>query len=362
MGGLPSTFDDKVQNTEALEEHMVDFSREDWDEAAQITEGIWVVATRHNPGLAGGLEINNRTFVFRLKNPAGVEQLLAFGCGNATTITAIQKLEAETGLKLGWVVGNGGSHHLFLDLWYQAFPDARILVPGQRIPHTKNGKELAQKYADRWELMRGPKPKQLVEEFGDQIDCVIFDQLLANKEPDSKSGVAHDHRAKGVKLSGFGRLKLFTKISKDFSQPNDEVFFFHRDTGLVIAGHNFQFIYRPKGYKPLPRFRMQDGGFPLNIILKLLLPDGTFKSAFEGQPAPIADSKIHAAEWEAVLDWDIRHWTSCHNPPQVHGPDMSGDDIKAAVRASLARTGEDDPTGQRLKWNKKHGNQSPPGG
>ena len=32
----------------------------------------------------------------------------------------------------------------------------------------------------------------------------------------------------------------------------------------------------------------------------------------------------------------------------------SGADIKAAVRASLARTGEDDPTGQRLAWNRKH--------
>ena len=182
---------------------MVDFSGEDWDKAAQIAEGVWVVATRHNPGLASGLELNNRTFVFRLKNRAGEEQLLSLGCGNAATIAAVQQLEAETGLKLGWVVGNGGNHHLFLDLWYQAFPDARILVPGQRVPHTKNGKELAQKYADRWELIRGPKPQQLVKEFGHQIDCVIFDQLLANKEPDSKTGIAHDHRSKGSKISKF---------------------------------------------------------------------------------------------------------------------------------------------------------------
>ena len=334
---------------------MVDFSREDWDKAAEIADGAWVIATRHNPGLAGGLELNNRTFVFRLKNAAGEEQLLSFGCGNAATIEAIKELEDESGLKLGWVIGNGGSHHLFLELWYQSFPDARVLVPAQRVPHTKNGKELAQKYVDRWELMHGPKPKQLVDEFGDQIDCVIFDQLLANKEPDATTGVAQDHRAKGNKLSGFGRLKLFSKISKDFSQPNDEVFFFHRATGLVIAGHNFQFIYRPKGYKAPRRFKVQDGGFPLNILLKFLIPDGSFKSTFEGQPQPVANSKIHAEEWDAVLDWDIHYWTSCHNPPQICGPEMSGDEIKAAVRASLARTGEDDPTGQRLKWNRKHG-------
>lgn len=337
---------------------MVDFSNEDWDTAAQIADGVWVVATRHSPGLASGLELNNRTFIFRLKNRNDEDQLLCFGCGNAATIAAVQEVEGETGIKVGWVVGNGGNHHLFLDLWYQAFPEARILIPAQRVPHTKNGKALAEKYADRWELMRGPKPQQLIEAFGDQIDCVIFDQLLANKEPDADTGVAQDHRAKSTKLSGFARLKLFSKVSKDFSQPTDEVFFFHRGTGLLIAGHNFQFIYRPKGYKAPARFKMQSGGFPLNILLKILLPDGSFKSALEGQPAPIADSKVHAEEWEAVLDWDIRHWTSCHNPPQVVGPNLSGEEIKAAVRASLARTGEDDPTGKRLKWNKKHGNQS----
>ena len=36
------------------------------------------------------------------------------------------------------------------------------------------------------------------------------------------------------------------------------------------------------------------------------------------------------------------------------GPDMSSDELKQAIRDSLARTGEDDPTGQSLKWNKKH--------
>jgi hypothetical protein len=338
---------------------MVDFSGEDWDEPAQIAKGVWVIATRHSPGLASGLELNNRTFVFRLKDLSGQQHLLAFGCGNAVTIRAVQQIEEETGLKLDWVVGNGGNHHLFLDLWYQAFPAARILVPSRRVPHTQNGKELARKYADRWELMHGPQPLQLVEEFGDQIDIVIFDQLLANKEPDAKTGVAHDHRSGGAKLSGFGRLKLFSKISKDFSQPTDEVFLFHRATGLVIAGHNFQFIYKPKGYKAPPRFKMENGGFPLNILLKILLPDGSFKSALEGQPAPIADSKIHATEWQAVLDWDIQHWTSCHNPPQVCGPNMGGEEIKAAIRASLARSGEDDPTGQQLKWNKKRGIQPP---
>jgi hypothetical protein len=36
------------------------------------------------------------------------------------------------------------------------------------------------------------------------------------------------------------------------------------------------------------------------------------------------------------------------------GPDLGGGELKRAIRASLARTGEDDPSGVRLKWNRKH--------
>jgi hypothetical protein len=55
-----------------------------------------------------------------------------------------------------------------------------------------------------------------------------------------------------------------------------------------------------------------------------------------------------------VLDWDIRAWTTSHNGPTIVGPDLSGAELKQAIRASLAKTGEDDPTGARLKWNIKH--------
>ena len=200
------------------------------------------------------------------------------------TISAVQDLEESTGIPVRWILSNGGQHHLFLDLWYQSFPEARILIPAKRIPFTQNGRALASKYSDRWELAEGPKPHQVVDEFGDQIDVVIFDQLLGAGELAPSSGVAQDHRSKPGKLSGFARLRLFASLSKDFSQPSDEVFFFHRASGLVIAGHNYQFIFTPNGYRPPAEFKMQNGGFPLNIVFRLLNPPGTFKSAFEGQP------------------------------------------------------------------------------
>jgi hypothetical protein len=339
----------------ALSETGIDFSSEDWDTATEFYDGCWAIADRHCPSLNRAMEVNNRTFIFRLKSKGGDDVLLAFGCGGGKTIDVVKRLEKDTGAKLGWVLGNGGGHHLFLGLWYEAFPEARILVPSKRVPSTENGQKLKAKYPDRWELMEGPKPSQISDEFGDQVDIVIFDQLFAYKDEVSRAtGGAADHSSEPTNLGGFGLMKMFGKLMKDTSQPNDEVFFFHRKSGLVIAGHNYQFSYTPKGYKPPEKFKLKMGGFPLSLMMKMMMPKGAFKSTLEGQPGPVADSKVHAEEWEAVLAWDIKAWTTSHDPPTICGPDMSGDEIKAAVRESLARSGEDDPTGARLKWNVKH--------
>jgi hypothetical protein len=334
----------------------LDFSAEDWDRPVKFFDKSWVIATKHNPALNKAMELNNRTFVFQLKDRQNQDVLLVFGCGGASTIAAVHEIEKETGKAVGWVVSNGGAHHLFLDLWYSAFPAARVLVPSKRIPFTRNGQALQEKYKDRWELMHGPKPAQLIEEFGNEIDAVIFDQLFQYRDQNAAEVLnsPQDHSSPPETLGGFPLLLKFGKLMKDTSQPNDEVFLFHKASGLVIAGHNYQFAYTPKGYTPPEKFVLKAGGFPMNFLMGMMMPKGKFVSWLEGNPGPIADSKIHLEEWEMVLSWDIRAWTSCHNPPAICGPDLNGEQIKEAVRQSLHRTGEDDPTGARLKWNIKN--------
>ena len=36
-------------------------------------------------------------------------------------------------------------------------------------------------------------------------------------------------------------------------------------------------------------------------MMKLMIKPGDFKSTLEGQPGPIADSKLHLEQWELVL-------------------------------------------------------------
>eukprot|EP00303_Exanthemachrysis_gayraliae_P010150 CAMPEP_0206023998 /NCGR_PEP_ID=MMETSP1464-20131121/37444_1 /ASSEMBLY_ACC=CAM_ASM_001124 /TAXON_ID=119497 /ORGANISM="Exanthemachrysis gayraliae, Strain RCC1523" /LENGTH=43 /DNA_ID= /DNA_START= /DNA_END= /DNA_ORIENTATION= len=39
----------------------------------------------------------------------------------------------------------------------------------------------------------------------------------------------------------------------------------------------------------------------------------------------------------------------------VCGPDLDAPELKRLIRESIRRTGEDDPTGERLVYNKKKG-------
>jgi hypothetical protein len=342
----------------ALAETGLDFSAETWDTAAEFYPGCWVIANRHCPGLNTTMELNNRVFVFRIENRDGKEQLLVFGCAAKPTVEAVKSIEKETGLEVAWVVSNGGAHHMFLDLWYQAFPKARIPIPAKRIPFTRNGKNLKEKYADRWELLEGPKPGPLLDEVGEHIDIVIFDQLFGYKDESSAKafdGGALDHSSKPTSYGSFKLMRRFPKLMKDTSQPNDEVALLHRKSGLVIAGHNFPFAFVPKGFKPTKEHKLNLGPFPIGFMLKMMMmKPGAFRSMLEAAPGPIADSKAHCDAWESVLSWDIGAWTTAHDPPTVCGPDMNGDEIKAAIRASLKRSGEDDPSGARLKWNIKN--------
>ena len=90
--------------------------------------------------------------------------------------------------------------------YYEAFPKARIPSLAKKIPFTGNGGNLQEKYSDRWELMHGPKPQQLIEEFDDEIDIVIFDQLFGYTDETSGEafeGGALDHSSKPTSYGGF---------------------------------------------------------------------------------------------------------------------------------------------------------------
>ena len=80
-------------------------------------------------------------------------------------------------------------------------------------------------------------PRQLVEEFSDKIDIVIFDQLFGYTDETSGEafeGGALDHSSKPTSYGCLKMMMKFGSLMIDVPQPTDEVTFFHKKTGLVI--------------------------------------------------------------------------------------------------------------------------------
>ena len=92
--------------------------------AVPVADGFWIIATRHRPGLSKRMfEINNRCLVFRLQDRDG-PVLMAVNQTEPIAIPVVRELEQQTGSKVRYLVSPGGGHHLQIEPWHAAFPDA----------------------------------------------------------------------------------------------------------------------------------------------------------------------------------------------------------------------------------------------
>src|SRR3954471_2033171 len=106
--------------------------REAFGKAAEVADGFWILATRHRPGLSKRMfEINNRCLIFRLNDPhAGGPVLLVANAVDPTqSLDEIRRIERENRLQVRYVLSVGGGHHLHMDPWVDAFPEAQFLLP-----------------------------------------------------------------------------------------------------------------------------------------------------------------------------------------------------------------------------------------
>jgi hypothetical protein len=240
-----------------------DFSKEDLEGTpVEVCPGVYVCGEAHHPAGTQNLNWNNRSFIFRLKLvkdlagvKAGREVLFINGLGKQATLDKVKGFEKTIGLKVVALLANGGDHHVSIKLWYDAFPDLKVWVCPTRVPITANGQYLMKEYPDRWELADNTTHKhhvyQLEEYFGDQVDCVLFNQLYVYSDKTSKecgSWCACEEKGKLYSnTEAFSTLIL--TLFQDYSSRVDEPVFFHKASGLIITGHHWEFTYAPKGYQ-----------------------------------------------------------------------------------------------------------------
>src|SRR6188768_3211955 len=109
--------DPKPTTTPTSIQTSLDLSAETQGRAVPVFDGVWLIATKHRPGLSKHMfEINNRCFVFRLFDQrAGRAALLVVNAVDPEpAIPEVRRLERETGLAVAAIVSPGGGHHLHM--------------------------------------------------------------------------------------------------------------------------------------------------------------------------------------------------------------------------------------------------------
>lgn len=275
----------------------------------RVAEGFWIVATRHHPGGARTFpEINNRCLIFRLVEN-GAPLLLVINGVEPAAIAEVKRIEAETGLRVRYVLSPGGGHHVLLPPWVEAFPAAAVLVGPARIPRTANGKKLlAMPRVSTYDANR------VLPQFAGQLELVNFSGLLG----------APDNRSPGEGGPDGFRLMLHMTIAMLFrmKDPVDELWTFHVPTGTLIGGENLGWMFPKAAHAGLPA-----------MFKGMIEPDAVylFKDARK-----VGDAQVVEACWRQILAWPANTVLTYHDPP---GHGFHGDG-RAALEAAARRRGQ----------------------
>jgi hypothetical protein len=285
---------------------------ETFGQAREIFDGVWIIATRHRPGLSKRVfECNNRCLVLRLFDAAaGASCLVVVNAVDPQqAIPEVRRLERETGLPVRYVISPGGGHHLHMPAWHAAFTSARVLLCPVRAPKTANGRKLLE--LPRVEVMRLEDP---LPQFRGQLDAVIFHGLVGPADGRSPGEGGPD--------SLLAMMKTMREVMRA-STPADELWLYHAPSGTVLAGENLAWFY--------PRDAYRAEGFMARQMIK---PD---KLWVWTMPRRVADAATVASCWRRVLAWPARTVMTFHD---VVGTAGSTADGQAALRAAVEASGQ----------------------
>lgn len=297
-----------AQGRTARPQSALALERETFGKAVEVADGVWLLATRHRPGLSKRMfEINNRCFVFRLNDPnaGGPVLLVANAVDPAQSLDEIGRLERENRLQVRYVLSVGGGHHLHMDPWVDAFPEARILVPPVRVPRTNHGQKLMKLPRVSAMDLNDPLPQ-----FRGQLDALIFHGLVGF--PD------HQTPGEGGSDSMFAMMKVMAMMMKGPKDPVDELWLHHAASGTVIAGENLAWYYPADDYAKLPFMGR-----------KMLKPD---KVWLMDMARKVGDAATVAACWKTILAWPTQTLMTYHDPPTRAITDDARTKLEQAVR------------------------------
>jgi hypothetical protein len=281
----------------------IHLERETWDQAVEVADGFWIIATRHHPAfMKAAPKVNNRCFILRLTDD-GRDVLLVVNAVDPRAIPEVRRIERKTGLQVEHIVSGGGGHHLFLPAWRDEFREATVHVCPIRIPNTPSAKP----------LMTGPRVQLLdidnpLPQFAGQLDVVIFHGLHGIRDTPTPF-------ESGKEPSVFALLKSIFAVD----YPTDELWIHHVATGTVLVGENLGWMLSKKSYD----------SFSL-LMRSFLKPEAVY---VQTQSRKVADKATVEACWKRVTSWPSKTLIGYHEPV---GEGFVGDAQQALIDAARA--------------------------
>jgi hypothetical protein len=285
---------------------------EAFGQARQMSDGFWLLATRHRPGLSKQFfEINNRCLIFRLFDAtAGRTCLLVVNAVDPTqSLAEVKRLERETGLAVEYVVSPGGGHHLHMAAWHAELPRAKFLLCPVRTPNTANGRKLLE--LPRVTLMDAEDP---LPQFRGQLEVVLFRGLVGPGDGPSP--------AEGGPDTMMSMMRSMVHLMRS-REPADELWLHHVPTGTVVGGENLAWYYPREVYRKQP--------FTARRMVK---PDRLW---IWTMPRKVGEAETVSACWRRILAWPARTVMSFHD---ALGSAASAGDAQSALRSAVEQSGQ----------------------
>lgn len=287
---------------------VFDISRETSGQLAEVSDGFWLLSTRHR---GGGFslfpEVDNRAFVLQLTDSHhGREVLVVI---NATdpqqSFAQLDELSRQLGIPVAYVLSCGGAHHGYLAAWHGHYPKAQVLLSDERIPKTRNGKKLMQLQRVSTFDAHDPLPM-----FRHQLAAHSFTGLLGAREyPSPSDGDANSFVRAAAAMWQLARP----------TDHYDQLWLFHRASATTIAGENLAPYYSAAAHARL------------GWLLRQTLPCEQLKLA-----TAIWDRDAVTRGWQTITRWKARQLLGVHD---AVGSCFSGD-VATALRKLATKAGQ----------------------
>jgi hypothetical protein len=306
-------------------------------EYCEAAKGVYVLSEPHKPGgVSHFATINNRGFIFCVKDAQGNEHLLMSGMPTHNCIPKVRKVEEVTGLKLTLIVSSGDFHHMSMKDWLVEFPSVQIIMSGLKFPKTRNGAEILDNpdYKKRIELVTGPTFASL-EQYKDVVQFFGFNQFLTGPDAPftSKDTRTPNKEPKYAFLKKFASLKATEKFLA--------VWTYHVPTKQIIYEHNFGLF--------LSKEHHEQFAFPFYLILPKEKICSCAKEQLPSGPRALEECAEHCRQMSIVLDLDVRAMMEYHSLPGVMaGRYKSKEDYQTELTKVLKKTGEHEADGAAM--------------